>query len=172
MRSVFSFLAAAVLLSAVFVSPAFAQEHEHEHEHWHGDIHHFHEYDIGIWRGGHWFHGFHEGRGGWWWIAGDGWYFYPAPVYPFPDPYVPPGVVVAGPMPPPGYAGPPQYTYYCANPPGYYPYVPVCYGPWQLSPGAGVVVQPPGVLQAPPPARAPAMSAPPQTMPAPGSQVM
>ncbi|HUZ71675.1 MAG TPA: hypothetical protein VMU87_01710 [Stellaceae bacterium] len=63
------------------------------------------------------------GRLGWWWVVGPTWYFYPAPIYPYPypDPYVPP-VVTA----------PPAATwYYCSNPAGYYPYVPQCPVPWQ-----------------------------------------
>lgn len=75
------FLACSLLLAAV--SPASADP-------WHArgpymgppyrDYPHWHE--------GRWFHGPHDGRMGWWWIAGDGWYFYSAPVYPYPDPYV------------------------------------------------------------------------------------
>ena len=62
----------------------------HEVERWgHGDIGRFHEGDLGRWRGGHWFHGDHFGRLGWWWIVDGAWYFYPAAVYPYPDPYVP-----------------------------------------------------------------------------------
>jgi hypothetical protein len=74
------------------------------------------------WRAGHWYHGRHGGRVGWWWVAGGVWYFYPAPVYPYPDPHAvpppvaygappavvvpaPPGSVVAKPSSPP-YAGP------------------------------------------------------------------
>jgi len=95
--------------------------------HWHGDIRNFHGRDLAIWRGGHWMHGTHGGRLGWWWVAGGGWYFYPAPVYPYPDPYVPPAVVVpAAPAP-----AAPRYWYYCANPSGYFPYVPQCNGSWQ-----------------------------------------
>jgi hypothetical protein len=94
--------------------------------HWHGgDIHHFHDHDEGAWRGGRWFHGVHGERAGWWWIVGGDWYFYPAPVYPYPDPLVPP--VVVAPAPAPNVA----YWYYCPNPAGYYPYVPSCPTPWQ-----------------------------------------
>jgi hypothetical protein len=94
---------------------------------WHDrDIHRFHDYDYGLWREGHWFRGRHGGRLGWWWIVGDGWYFYPQPIYPYPDPYRPP--VVAGP-PSPG----PVY-YYCPRPRGYYPYVPNCPSGWQAVP--------------------------------------
>lgn len=99
---------------------------------WHGgDMHHFGDRDEHIWRGGQWFHGDHGGRGGWWWIVDGNWYFYPAPVYPYPDPYVPPVVM---PAPAPGQA--PQYWYYCPNPAGYYPYVPACPTNWMAVPAS------------------------------------
>jgi hypothetical protein len=98
---------------------------EERHE-WHGNIREFHQHDLDFWRGGRWFRGPHDGRHGWWWIVGGLWYFYPSPVYPYPDPYQPPVVVVA-PEPP----APPHYVYYCNNPAGYYPYVPRCLIPWQ-----------------------------------------
>ena len=122
-------VSAALMLPAL-AQPSAAQGREH-FEHggpggpgWHGG---FHERDIARWRGGAWFHGLHDGRMGWWWQVGPSWYFYPAPIYPYPDPYLPP--VVAAPPP-----GAPQYWYYCQNPPGYYPYVPQCAGPWQPVP--------------------------------------
>lgn len=61
--------------------------------HWHGDIHHFEYRDMHYWHGGLWRHEFHDGRLGWWWVVGGVWYFYPQPVYPYPDPYTPPVVV-------------------------------------------------------------------------------
>jgi hypothetical protein len=123
------------------------REHEHEREREHGDIGRFHEHDFERWRGGRWFHGFHDAHDGWWWIVDGTWYFYPAPVYPYPDPYTPPSVVV---QTVPGAA--PQY-WYCSNPSGYYPYVPRCYNPWQAVAGTAVVVPAPG---APPAAVVPA----------------
>ena|SRR5215469_596900 len=104
--------------------------------HWHGgdhggDMHHFGDRDEHVWRGGQWFHGDHGGRGGWWWIVDGNWYFYPAPVYPYPDPYVPP-VVMPAPQPTPA----PQYWYYCPNPAGYYPYVPACPTNWMAVPAS------------------------------------
>jgi hypothetical protein len=106
------------------------------HEPWGGDIHRFQQHDLERWRSGHWFHGLHEGRRGWWWIVGGLWYFYPTPFYPYPDPYQPPLVApppVPVPVPPPP---PPAYWYYCPNPPGYYPYVPQCTVPWQRVPAS------------------------------------
>lgn len=92
-----------------------------------GDMARFHDRDFGHWQGGRWQHAWHNGRFGWWWVApGLGWYSYAAPVYPYPSPYIPPVAVAPEP------AG--EYWYYCANPVGYYPYVPRCYGPWQPVP--------------------------------------
>ena len=101
---------------------------------WHGDIRYFHERDIGVWRGGHWSHGWHAGRFGWWWVIPGGWYFYPAPVYPYPDPYVPP-VIAVQPAPPVAQAQPQaQSWYYCDRPSGYYPYVTECPSGWRTVP--------------------------------------
>ncbi|WP_337996887.1 RT0821/Lpp0805 family surface protein [Oleispirillum naphthae] len=75
------------------------------------------------WHRGHWRHDWHDGRFGWWWAVGPAWYYYPAPIYPYPNPYAPPSVVAAP-------AG--QYAYYCANPAGYYPAVAQCLMSWQL----------------------------------------
>ncbi|MFA7268765.1 MAG: hypothetical protein WC073_05435 [Sterolibacterium sp.] len=120
------------VLSLAWLAPAEAREgghHEsrktHRHNPWHGEIHRFHEHDLALWRGGHWHHGRHVGQLGWWWIVGGVWYFYPAAVYPYPDPYQPPVVIV----PPTETA--PQYWYYCNNPAGYYPYVAQCSTGWQ-----------------------------------------
>jgi len=120
---------ARVILAASLALPAMATAAMAQHyEHWRGggDIHAFHERDYGAWRGGHWYHGNHGGRLGWWWIAGGSYYFYPAPIYPYPDPYIPP--VAAAPQ------QPGQYWYYCPSPQGYYPYVPSCAVAWQPVP--------------------------------------
>jgi len=85
------------------------------HPSWGGDIHNFpHE----IWRGGHWWHGRYGGRPGWWWIVGPNWFWYPAAIYPYPDPFTPPGAA-------------PGFWYYCAFYSQYYPYVGVCPSDWQ-----------------------------------------
>ncbi len=130
----------AVLMSAA--SPAVADEHGRHHgrgiEHgprWHGEIGRFHEHDIQVWRGGRWYHGRHNGRMGWWWLVGGIWYFYPYPVYPYPDPYLPPAFLL-----PPTSSG---YWYYCANPAGYYPYVVECHGSWMQVPAAPPPPYPP-----------------------------
>lgn len=112
------------------------------HERWHGDIRHFDRNDMHVWRGGHWIHSRHGGRLGWWWVAGGLWYFYPRPVYPYPNPYVPPVVVQSS---PPVYVEQPQSAvsppapaaqtwYYCAQAQAYYPYVAECPGGWQPVP--------------------------------------
>jgi hypothetical protein len=74
----------------------------------------------------------HRGHRGWWWIVGDAWFFYPAPIYPYPlyigsldyyDYYD-------------WYGTPDYYWYYCTNPQGYYPYVQECLGSWHAVPPA------------------------------------
>src|SRR5689334_6763878 len=93
---------AAALVAASAIMPAAADEwrrhdwdHDRdrhvEHEHpWHGP-------ELERWRHGTWWHGRRHGQAGWWWIVGDVWYYYPAPIYPYPDPYVPPVVVAPAP---------------------------------------------------------------------------
>jgi hypothetical protein len=103
---------------------------EHRSPRWHGDIHRFRQHDLPRWRQGHWFHGVHRGRYGWWWIVPglEIWYLYSVPVYPYPDPYIPPHIYT--PTPPP----PPQYWYYCRSANSYYPYVSSCPEGWQKIP--------------------------------------
>ena len=127
--------AAAVALGAI--APALAQDRRHDddrrddhrrfeerHEGWHDrDMHRFRERDFARWQHGRWFRGPHDGRAGWWWIVGDTWYFYPRPIYPYPDPYVPPTAVPTA-----------NAWYYCAPSQAYYPYVPTCPVPWQVVP--------------------------------------
>jgi hypothetical protein len=103
---------------------------------WHGDIHHFNDRDMGRWRGGHWNHGYHDGRLGWWWVVAGLWYFYPQHVAGYPDPYTPPPVVVVQPTAPAVSSTPPpsQYWYYCDASKAYYPYVPSCPAGWRMVP--------------------------------------
>lgn len=119
----------AALALAGISGTAAAEPHGRVHGRWQGDIARFHERDWGVWRGGHWYHGSHGGRLGWWWIAGGLWYFYPVPVYPYPNPYEPPPVPPASELPPPT-----QYWYYCDEAKAYYPYVATCPGPWRKVP--------------------------------------
>jgi hypothetical protein len=128
--------AAMALLSPTFAARGLAAERGREDERrqdpvgqwWrHGDIRRFSEADLRLWRSGRWVHGRHGGRLGWWWVVGGVWYLYPAPIYPYPNPYVPP-VVVTPAAPPP--QAPPQYWYYCNSAKAYYPYVRSCPEGW------------------------------------------
>lgn len=113
--------------------PAHAPEHRGGQRQWHGDIARFHEHDWPRWRGGHWRHERHGGRLGWWWVVGPSWYFYPQPVYPYPNPWEPAEVIV----PPPGGVAPmppARYWYYCEALRNYYPYVSRCPGGWRRVP--------------------------------------
>jgi surface antigen len=103
MKSLAKILLLATAFTAFAASPSFADGFD---MYWHVGGEHrgphhpppgrdFHR-DIGLWRAGHWAHGWHEGRDGWWWVIGDSWHLYPAPVYPYPDIYTPP-VFVAQP---------------------------------------------------------------------------
>jgi hypothetical protein len=53
-------------------------------------------------------------------VVGPTWYYYPAPIYPYPDPAVSPLYV----------PGPAQYVYYCPSFAAYYPQVTACPGGW------------------------------------------
>jgi hypothetical protein len=87
----------------------------------------FSPHELGVWRGGRWRHEWHDGHFGWWWVLGAGdWYPYDEPVYPYPD-FVSDFIYPVAP-------DPAEVWYYCANPPGYYPYVQGCYAPWQPVP--------------------------------------
>lgn len=118
------------------------REHETHERQWHqGNIQQFHINDHPNWRAGNWFQGHHEGRDGWWWIVGNMWYYYPRAVYPYPDAYTPPTVIVepvetpAPPAPPAQVPGPQaQYWYYCESSKTYYPYVASCDEGWQQVP--------------------------------------
>lgn len=157
MQKLSSLILASAVLVSLTSSPVFA-----DNDRWHGDIHRFHEHDYDHWRGGNWFNGFHDGRNGWWWVVDGIWYYYPAPIYPYPDPYTPP-VVIATPAP--VAPAPPSYVYYCRNPAGYYPYVPLCTVHWRkvAPPSASTVV-----VTSPAPVRStvmvPTQSAPPKAV--------
>jgi hypothetical protein len=73
------------------------------------------------WRKGHWYHGSHRGRFGWWWITGPQWFFYDNPVYPFPDIYGPAGAELG-------------WWYWCDSYQDYYPYVTRCPSGWRTVP--------------------------------------
>jgi hypothetical protein len=147
-QRIISMLALAALSVAVAL-PALAEgRHEghqegrqgerHDMHGWGGerDIRHFEGHHMSVWRGGDWRHGRHDGRLGWWWVAAGAWYFYPQPVYPYPDPYVPPVVVVQPPQQPdaPSVPPPAQSWYYCEASKSYYPYVSTCTAGWKTVP--------------------------------------
>jgi hypothetical protein len=124
MRRAFLFAAVAAILAAGATAPALADPHGWHDHGWHDqDIHHFHDHDFDRWRGGQWYHGWHDGRFAWWWQVGPVWYPYPRPIYPYPDPYVPPYAAPGAPA-----------WYYCPTARAYYPYVPTCPVPWQIVP--------------------------------------
>lgn len=106
---------------------------------------HFTPAQRAVWTHGRWYHRSWHGRFGWWWYAGGAWFWYAAPVYPYPTDvsdyyYEEPDYNEAGPA-----------WYYCYNPPGYYPYVPYCNGPWQPVPAEGYGYDQGGPDQGPPP---------------------
>ena len=111
--------------------------HADRDDHWGHNARRYYGHDYGDWRRGHWEHGHHDGRLGWWWVVGGLWMFYPQPLYPYPpEPYSPPVVVVqpstpAAPPPPQA-----QYWYYCDGARAYYPYVTSCPSGWRQVPVA------------------------------------
>jgi hypothetical protein len=82
---------------------------------WHGNIR---DFDLHTWQSGKWQHVNHGGRSGWWWTVGSDWYFFDAPVYPYPDLYTP-------------YNEPIGWWYWCDPSEEYYPYVTSCPIPWE-----------------------------------------
>jgi len=96
------------------------------------NVSHFNQQDRSVWTSGRWWHGRHGNRTGWWWYTGGAWFFYDSPIYPYPgyasDYYA------YDDNDDEDYASPDNggyYWYYCNNPPGYYPYVQSCRGPWE-----------------------------------------
>lgn len=110
---------------------------------WHGNIARFHEHDWHLWRGGHWTRARHGGRLGWWWVVGGAWYFYPSPVYPYPNPWEPSTVIVTPPTAIAPQAPPAEYWYYCEASEAYYPYVTFCPGGWKQVPARPIDSPPP-----------------------------
>lgn len=152
MKSIVGWTVAVAALLATSVPLSAVAQHRDHRRTWQGDIRNFDNHDMHRWRSGSWRHGSHSGRQGWWWVAGGMWYYYPQPVYPFPDPYrppvfalepAPPPVVVQLPAPPPAPVQPvAQVWYYCEAEAGYYPYVAACPSGWKTVPAT-----PPGVPQ-------------------------
>jgi len=106
------------------------------------DFRHLSPVEHRWWVGGGWHHMRWHGRWGWWWGVGGAFYWYPAPIYPYPaeisstyyydededggygDDYQGAG---------PGEQGGGMW-YHCASPDGYYPYVKECKGGWESVP--------------------------------------
>jgi hypothetical protein len=66
---------------------------------------------LGDGHGGHWYHGWHNGRYGWWlWGPGLAWTYYNQPFA--------------------------SQSWYCSDPAGYYPYVTQCNTGWQSAPAS------------------------------------
>lgn len=153
-------------------SPAFdaAQaisfEHAHEHDFHVSDVRFFTAEELVIWRHGIWHDGWHYGHWGWWWVVGDVWYPYPAPIYPYPVVVAPlivqnaifvPGAPVGSAPPPAAMAGapppaalsteipplpaPPLVSYQCNNPEGAFPDVGACTQQWTATPLAATAMQ-------------------------------
>jgi hypothetical protein len=146
----FSSMASMLLVAASMAGPAASAQHRPHHgaSQWHGDIGRFHEHDWQVWRGGHWTRAHHGGRFGWWWVVGPTWYFYAAPVYPYPSPWEPAEIIVAptSAMPP---MPPAQFWYYCTAFNNYYPYVSHCPGGWRPVPAAPGSTGPASMRQVP-----------------------
>jgi hypothetical protein len=123
------FATAAAIMALVALAAAVSGPVQARPYHWRGD---FHARDIDHWRHGRWHHGHHGGRLGWWWVLGPAWYYYPAPIYPYPEIYLPPVEIETVPVP----VGPPtvQYWYYCDSYNQYYPYAPNCPAGWRAVP--------------------------------------
>lgn len=126
--NVYQRITLAIITPLAIASSSIAVAHP-PHRHWHGDAHRFHHVHP-RWRDGHWYHGDYRGRYGWWWVAAGSWYFYSAPVYPYPDPYVPPAVMIE---PQPTSQREPIW-YYCESSRSYYPYTSVCPEGWRAVP--------------------------------------
>ena len=128
----------------------FASAGAWRHEWGDGDIRRFQDHDWDDWHQGGWHHEWHGGVFAWWFVVSGVWFWYPVPVYPYPDPYVPATFIV----PPPPVAAPAsttQFWYYCPASNGYYPYVPSCASGWQQVPATSDASGPPQGDDQPPP---------------------
>jgi len=114
---------------------------------WRGNVRQARLHSPGRWRGGHWFHGPHHHRVGWWWVVDGWWYWYPRPIYPYPEPYALSVVVQVPTTPAPAPQAQAPVWYYCEEAAGYYPYIATCPGGWRAVPAT-----PPPASALPPPA--------------------
>jgi hypothetical protein len=110
-------VALATALMSSMAGPAMARDFDHDGDHdrgrhrgWeHRREPHYRGIDDRRWHEGRWMHTRYNGRYGWWWVVGNDWRYYNAPVYPYPvNPYAseviyaPPVVVEPPPEPPSG----------------------------------------------------------------------
>lgn len=127
--------ALAASLATVAAQPAAAQ-HRH-HGGWHGGITLSHHHDRHARHGGwrkHHHHHHHHGRGhSWTWVAGSMPYYYPAPVYTYPNQWEP-ATITLEPAAVPASPPPTQYWYYCDASSAYYPHVQSCPDGWRAVP--------------------------------------
>ena len=95
----------------------------------------FRPHELALWRSGRWRHQRHHGRYGWWWEVDGDWYFYPAPIYPYPTVVSTDADIEEGPQPAAALGPPaPVFWYFCDNPQGYYPYIANCSTAWREVP--------------------------------------
>jgi hypothetical protein len=138
MKKIFILLLALISLFTLVIETSESAMAEHRSlRDWHGREH--------IWGHGNWFHGWYGGHFGWFWfVPGYGYYPYPAPIYPVPDPYAAPMVIELAPTNPAPVAVPPtgvppqavpeNIWYYCDVSKTYYPYVKDCPSGWKTVP--------------------------------------
>lgn len=129
-RKILAVIGALLTLLCLLASPA--QAHPGGRG-WHRGYYHGGYYHHGwyAWHHGFWRHSWYGGRFGWWWVVGGVWFFYPRPIYPYPDPNIPPDY-----LPTAAATGtpPPQTWYYCDAAKTYYPYVASCSSGWRAVP--------------------------------------
>jgi hypothetical protein len=129
--------------------------HGENRHNFHGrNYHHFNEREPATWRNGNWHHTSYGGRFGWWWVVGGVWYWYAAPIYPYPTvvpiepilvaPIVaePPRMVMPPPQPTFAAAPQPLMLYWCDDPKGFAPHVQNCNVDWKPIPAPPPGTQP------------------------------
>jgi hypothetical protein len=104
-----------------------------------GDIHGLSPEVRDRWRAGEWRHTWHGGRFGWWWWVDDDWFWFPEPVYPYPNYFPTVEVAPQAPLPPPLH-----FWYRCDASAGFYPYVTRCPGGWRAIPATPSLLDPQG----------------------------
>jgi hypothetical protein len=128
MRNTLVALTIFVLSAIAHADPWFHHDHPRD----------FYDHDHRTWAAGNWYHGNYQGRFGWYWVVGETYYFYPKPIYPFPNPYIPPTIVapIAPIESPVRLEAQPQQQvwYFCEASNAYYPYVSECNGEWKKIP--------------------------------------